>query len=216
MTFSGEATAEGANFAFGLPGVSFVPGDHICAFYRGGPERDEILVPYLREGLHAGDKCICVVDANEPDEVIQALSAELEMRSCLADHQIDVLRSVDAYLLGGSFSTERMIEFWDERVGAALADPAFRLARAVGEMTWSLREMPGVEELVDYEAKLNRFMPRYRQVILCLYDLRRFSAEIVMDMLRTHPKILVGSTVHENPYFVEPDEFLAGREPVGP
>ena len=51
--------------AMGLPGVSFTPGLHICAFYRGPSQRDELLLPYLREGLAAGDKCICVTD--DPD-----------------------------------------------------------------------------------------------------------------------------------------------------
>ena len=48
--------------AMGLPGVAFTPGLHICAFYRGPTQRDELLLPYLREGLAAGDKCICVTD----------------------------------------------------------------------------------------------------------------------------------------------------------
>ena len=41
-------------------------------------------------------------------------------------------------------------------------------------MTWSLRDAPGVDQLVGYEARLNEFMPRYPQIILCLYDLLRF------------------------------------------
>lgn len=29
-------------------------------------ERDAILIPYLREGLQAGDKCVWIVDAADP------------------------------------------------------------------------------------------------------------------------------------------------------
>jgi hypothetical protein len=32
-----------------------------------------------------------------------------------------------------------------------------------------------------------------------------------MDILKTHPKVLMGGTVLENLYYLEPDEFLAGR-----
>jgi hypothetical protein len=78
-------------------------------------------------------------------------------------------------------------------------------------MTWALRQAPGVEELVIYESELNRFLPRYPQVILCLYDLERFSGEIIIDLLKTHPKVLLGSMVVENPHYLEPDEFLAVR-----
>ena len=34
----------------GIGGVSIAPGTHICAFLRGVPERDAILVPFLLEG----------------------------------------------------------------------------------------------------------------------------------------------------------------------
>ena len=29
-----------------------------------------------------------------------------------------------------------------------------------------------------------------------------------MDIMRTHPMIIIAGTLHENPFFVPPDEFL--------
>jgi nucleotide-binding universal stress UspA family protein len=52
----------------------------------------------------------------------------------------------------------------------------------------------------------------YPQVILCLYDLERFGAEVLMDALRTHPMVIVDGMVHDNPYYIEPGKFLARRE----
>jgi MEDS: MEthanogen/methylotroph, DcmR Sensory domain len=193
----------------GIPGVQLAPGDHVCAFYRGLSERDEVLIPFLREGLRAGDKCICVVDATEPDTVLASLTGEIDLRSPLGSHQIDVLSSRQTYLRDGAFCTQTMLEFWEESVGGALRDPGFSFARAVGEMTWALRDMPGVAELVGYESELNRFLPQYPQVILCLYDLERFNGGMVVDIMKTHPKVLVGGAVVENPYYLDPDEFLA-------
>jgi hypothetical protein len=193
----------------GIPGVQLAPGDHVCAFYRGLSERDEVLIPYLREGLRAGDKCICVVDATEPDTVLASLTGDIDLRSPLGSHQIDVLSSRQTYLRDGVFCTQTMLEFWEQSVGGALRDPGFSFARAVGEMTWALRDMPGVAELVGYESELNRFLPQYPQVILCLYDLERFNGGMVVDIMKTHPKVLVGGAVVENPYYLDPDEFLA-------
>lgn len=198
--------------ALGIPGLEVAPGDHLCAFYRGLDERNEILIPYLYEGLKAGDKCICVVDATDPDTVLASLTAELDLRHPLASHQIDLFSSRQTYLRRGMFSTQVMLDFWEEAVGAALSSRDFPFARAVGEMTWALRDLPGVEELVSYESELNRFLPRYPQVILCLYDLERFSGELLVDILKTHPKVLVGGSVVENPYYLEPDEFLAAHQ----
>ncbi|MGH3518520.1 MAG: MEDS domain-containing protein [Haloechinothrix sp.] len=196
--------------ALGVPGVQIAPGDHLCAFYRGLAERDEILIPYLREGLLAGDKCICVVDATDPESVLAVLASELDIAPSLSNRRLDVQRSRDTYLREGRFSTGVMLDFWEEAVGGALAQ-GFDFARAVGEMTWSLCDLPGVDELVSYESELNRFLPRYPQVILCLYDLNRFSGEVLLDVLKTHPKVLVAGMLVVNPYYLDPDEFLAGR-----
>ena len=197
--------------AFGIPGLSVDEGDHICAFYRGLAERDALLLPYLTEGLRAGDKCICVVDATDPEAVLLGLGGELDIRTSVARRQMEVMSSRDAYLVGGGFSTPRMLTFWEKAVGAAIGDEGYAFSRAVGEMTWALRDVPGVEELVGYESELNRFLVRYPQVILCLYDLERFTGDVLVDVLKTHPKIMVGGTVLENPYYLEPDEFLAAR-----
>ena len=199
--------------AFGVPGVTIAPGDHLCAFYRGLAGRDEILIPYLREGLLAGDKCICVVDATEPESVLATLAGlavDVDIAASVRDHTLDVRTSLATYLRDKRFSTDRMLDFWDECVGGALRQ-GFGFSHAVGEMTWALRDMPGVEQLVSYESQLNRFLPRYPQVILCLYDLDHFNGEMLMDVLKTHPKVLVGGMLLANPYYLEPDEFLATK-----
>jgi hypothetical protein len=196
--------ADPGTIGSGIPGVRLAPGDHICAFYPSLADRDEILIPFLRTGVLAGDKCICVVDASEPEHVVTAVGAAPE------PDQLDVARCQDTYLCGGAFSTGAMLEFWEQEIGRAVAD-GYEFARAAGEMTWALRQMPGVEELVGYEARLNRFLPRYPQVILCLYEMDRFSGEVLVDVLKTHPKVLLGGMVLDNPYYLEPDEFLATR-----
>ena len=195
----------------GVAGVQVRPGDHICAFYVGVEERDQVLLPYLREGLRAGDKVICVVDASEPAEVLASIGPDIDVDGCIASQQFELRPSSDAYLPEGSFSTGDMLEFWNASVGAALGEGGYTFARAVGEMTWALRDAPGVEELVGYESELNRFMPKYPLVILCLYDLKRFGGGIVVDMVKTHPKLLLGGMLLDNPYYLSPDEFLATR-----
>ncbi len=192
--------------ALGLPGVTLEPGDHICAFYRGAEGRDEVLLPYLRAGLEAGDKCIAVLDQVEPDDVRESLAG--------ADGGaggVDLLRSSEVYLRDGHFSTSAMLRFWEESIGENFSAGECTFARSLGEMTWALRQLPGVEDLVDYESELNRFLPQYPQVIMCLYDLDLFDGRVVVDLLRTHPKLLLFGSLLDNPYYLEPDEFLAAR-----
>jgi len=191
----------------GVPGVDIAPGDHICAFYPTLAERDEIFVPYLMEGLRAGEKCIAVLDTDDLGNIGQALSAEFPNGD---RDQLDMRHSRDTYLADGAFATEAMLKFWEDSVSGALA-AGFPFARVVGEMTWALSNLPGVDELVSYEAKLNRLLPRFPQVVLCLYELDRFDGEVLVDVLKTHPKVLLGGMLLDNPYYLEPEEFLATR-----
>jgi hypothetical protein len=197
--------------AFGIPGVSVQPGDHVCAFHRGPSERDEVLLPYLRAGLHAGQKCICIVDAIDPSVLLTRIGDGIDVDGCVASRQLDLHTSQDTYLRDGGFSTQRMLDFWESNVADAMSSGRFSFSRGVGEMSWALREMPGVDSLIDYESMLNRFVPRYPQLVLCLYDLDRFGGDIVVDLLKTHPKMLLGGMLLENPYYLTPDEFLATR-----
>lgn len=127
----------------------------------------------------------------------------------MASTQLEVFSSDDTYLRTGSFASDEMLGFWDAYVGAVVRDDRFSFVRIAGEATWALRDPPTVDELMRYESELNRFAGRYPQAVLCLYDLDRFGAGILVDLLRTHPKLLVSGRVLENPYHLSPDEFAA-------
>lgn len=186
------------------------PGDHICAFYRGRGQRDDVLLPFLREGLLAGQKCLCVLDDPDVEQVAKPLCLDLDVELARRSGQLELLTTDRVYVPDGSFDPVRMIGFWESRVSDAVRTGGYPLVRAVGEMTWALRDLPGVHDLVRYEARLNRFLPRYPQVILCLYDLERFTdGHVLMGMLRTHPKVIMSGQLLENPWYVEPDDAIA-------
>lgn len=194
----------------GVSGVDIAPGDHICAFYPSLDERDEILLPFLQDGMEAGDKCVAVLDTKAPDYCQQALANGYAAGSGTAA-QLQVSNTQETYLPDGAFAPDAMLGFWADTIGQAVAD-GYPFTRVVGEMTWALSNLPGVEELVSYEAKLNRMLPEFPQVVLlCLYELDRFDGEILVDVLKTHPKVLLGGILLDNPYYLQPEEFLANR-----
>jgi len=42
----------------------------------------------------------------------------------------------------------------------------------------------------------------------CQYDARRFSGELIMDVLSVHPAMIVRGQLVKNPFNIEPDVFL--------
>ena len=135
----------------------------------------------------------------------------VELDACVAGGQLELLPPETSYLRGGSFTTKEMLEFWDARVGGALARGRYGFVRALGDATWAVQDPWFAEQLVVYEAELNRFFPRYPQVFMCPYDIDRCRGDILVDILKTHPKLLLGSMILENPYYLDPGEFLASR-----
>jgi MEDS: MEthanogen/methylotroph, DcmR Sensory domain len=183
-------------------------GAHICAFYRGQQDRDDLLIPYLEEGIRNGEKCICLVDTARPEEIWDSLHCDHAALEGPA-RQVEVLRSTETYLrAGGRFDTDLMIDWLTENVTAALSGEGFPLVRAAGEMSWALGGFPGTGELFYYESQLNKYTARIpRQVLFCMYDLDRVTGSMVIDAMKTHPRVLVGGLLFENPYYVDPDQF---------
>ena len=194
--------------ALGILGLEVPSGTHLCTFYRGPPGQDEILLPFLAEGIRARDRCLCITDSVAPADVLSKLARQVDVGSSVDTGQLELATSDDAYLRSGRFSTEEMLDYW----GAAAATQGaagFSLTRAAGEMPSVLNQPAGRQEFFRYEARLNEVIPNYPGVILCLYDLERFGAEVLMDALRTHPRVIVDGMVHHNPYYIEPGKFLA-------
>jgi len=169
------------------------------------------LVPFLVEGLKAGDKCTCVVDSCTPDEVLAKMSEHIQVDRYVSASQLEVLDAAGTYLADGGFLPERMLGFWEAMARRGPAREGLGFARNIGDMSWAHRSQRAVADLIGYESELNRIMSNFPQVNLCLYDLTRCSGDLIMNVLKTHPKALLGGMVIDNPYCLGPDEFLASQ-----
>jgi hypothetical protein len=75
-------------------------------------------------------------------------------------------------------------------------------------MEWALVDLPGTTDLIEFETLVNHAVVKYNDVVVCAYDLSKFGASVAIDALRTHPMVIVGGLLQENPFFVPPDQFL--------
>jgi hypothetical protein len=115
----------------------------------------------------------------------------------------------EAYLRDGQFDPDSMIQLLSDETDKALAE-GYAALRATGEMTWALAGEPGSERLVEYEARVNELFARKPCYGLCQYDRRRFDADMLLDILHVHPKVLFGKEGLDNSqmYFVPPTAFM--------
>jgi DNA-binding CsgD family transcriptional regulator len=199
----------------GIPGIDEIrPGTHICALYSGPAERDSVLFPFLQEGLREGDKCLCLIDDAEPASVRDRVEKQQDGHLPHHSKQLDVDRASEVYLRSGRFSVGQMISFLAARLTQA-AESEFPLLRAAGEMSWVLPEPEGAEDFFIYEAAVNQIVEDKPAVFMCMYDLQRCGSMLV-DVLKTHPKVLLGGMVLDNPHHLTRREYLAGQTSSAP
>lgn len=197
-----------SSIALGVSGLEAAVGDHICGLYAGQAQRDQVVIPFLEAGLTAGDKCICVVDETDPAKIFKQLGCSADKSAPTAAKQLEVIRAADLYLRSGRFSADEIIGAWKAAIADAMYDGRFDIVRAIE--TWSRRDVvPDMHELLLLESEMNRYLPLYPQVVICLYDIGRFGSGIIVNLLKTHPRMLVGGMLIENPYYLTPDELLA-------
>jgi hypothetical protein len=183
--------------------LDFQVGDHVCAFYNGGGSiLDDIVVDYASKGLRAGNKCACLSFADTASSVRDRIPPELMSRE-------DILQFITENQAEGGFSVEAGLHALEAMAKEALSDGYGRLW-LLGDATFVARDLPptSMKTWFTYEAAVVELAPRYPQFIMCLYDLDQWTGELVMSVLKTHPRIFVNGLVLDNPYYVPLDQFL--------
>jgi Nif-specific regulatory protein len=184
------------------------PGDHLCCIYETEEEHRSLVTPFLRHGLERNQKVVYIVDARTADTVVGYLRDDgLKVEPYLEKGQLVIIGVKDAYMKEGVFDPEGMIELLRSETELALSE-GYEALRVTGEMTWALQGLPGSERLMEYESMLNEFFPGSQCMAICQYDKRRFDAEILLDVLTTHPIAIVGTEVFDNFYYLPPTEFM--------
>jgi hypothetical protein len=122
--------------------------------------------------------------------------------------QLKVFASNDTYTKDGVFVVERMSAMLETLLKSAQQGP-YKRVRTCGDMEWALENLPGCDELVQYEARVNQLTPNHDCTLLCAYDVNRFSGRVIADVLATHSHVVLGGRVYENQYYTDPVEFLA-------
>ena len=183
---------------------------HICAFFNSLDEEHRVLRLFIKDGLDRGEKAFHIVDPELREEHLKQLAAgDINVERAMGSGQLEVRLWQDCQFRGDRFDQDAMLALIEEvlQSGAAAGYP---LTRFLGHMEWALLNKPGLDDLafVEFETRVNYVLTKYDDPVICTYDLSKFSARMIVDTLRTHPVVLIGGVLQENPFFVPPDQFL--------
>jgi len=156
------ATAAPVRFA----GAVLARSRHVCAFFNSREEEYRVLMPFIKEGIDRGEKAFHITDpALKADHLQRIERAGIDVADTQRRGQLQVLVWQDAYLREGHFDQDAMLALIEQVLQAGVKE-GFPLTRLVAHMEWALEDRPGVNDLVEYETRLNYVLPKYNDPVV--------------------------------------------------
>jgi len=190
------------------------PGDHVCWIYETDEQFRAMVTPFLCQGLEQDEKVIYIVDELSAERVLSYLrDEEVTVEPYLSSGQLRILGVEETYMRTGVFEPDDMIELLRRETECALTEE-YSALRVISEMSWTCRRLPGLDKLIEYEAKLSDFIQSSKCLAICQYNMRIFDPAVLLDVLCTHPLCVVGTEVYENPYYIPPADIFSPDLPA--
>lgn len=181
---------------------------HVCAFFDSDDEEYQVLLPFMKDGFDCGDKAIHVVNPDQRDDHLRRLAAAgIDTAAVEQRGQLELRYNTDTYLRNGRFDQDRMLAVF-EQLASGNAKHGFPLTRIVCRMDWAAESREFVDNVIEFESRVNDVWRRHDDAVICTYHLGHFSGDAVTDILRTHPVVILGGILQRNPFFVPPDQFV--------
>jgi len=135
--------------------------------------------------------------------------AGIDVARAMDSGQLEVHLWQDAQLRGDHFDQDAWLASIEEVLQSGKA-AGYPLTRFLAHMEWALQDKPGLDFLsfLEFETRVNYVSPKYDDPLICAYDLSNFSSSMIIDVMRTHPVVVIGGLLQENPFFVHPDQLL--------
>jgi hypothetical protein len=197
------------SMSLGFTHEAFPAGTHMCYIYNDNEERREAINKFIASGLLEGEE-VHYFYHGAKGETLEAARRRVGVPA-LAEGAKGVFKlapALDAYCPDGTFIPERMLGRLRDTYLSSIEN-GFAGARVTGEMGWALEGLPGAERLIEYEALVNTVVAEYPCTALCQYDARRFDGATLFHVLSVHPAMVVQGQVVRNPYYIQPEKFLA-------
>jgi hypothetical protein len=181
---------------------------HVCAFFSSDDEEYRVLLPFMKDGFDCGDRAIHMVNPDRRDDHLRRLAAAgIETAAAEERGQFELRTTTDTYLQNGRFDQERMLAVF-EQLASGNAKRGFPRSRIVCRMDWVAESGSFIDDVIEFESRVNALWRHHDDTVICTYHLGRFGGDAVINIMRTHPAVIIGGILQRNPFFVPPEQFL--------
>ncbi|MBV1849833.1 MEDS domain-containing protein [Catellatospora tritici] len=172
------------------------PGDHACLTFSDTDERLDIVAAFVRDGLRAGEKVVCLTESLSPT----ALTEELARRGFApqrADGQLHIAAAGEFFVPDGVFDSGRVLGALRAQIELAGRD-GYHGLRVTSDMCWALRPVSGAAGLMDYESQLTRILAQENATAVCQYDRQCFDTVTLATAAEAHGATVAAITYHDD------------------
>jgi len=204
-------TEEKRMTSFGFTSERFPAGCHMCYIYNDEEERQEVMARYIESGLAEDEYVFYLVDNMTPEAMrSHLLEKGIQLPPDADERRFKIFQATEGYCPEGVFSPDTMLHKLGDIYQRSIAG-GFAGCRGMGEMTWALRDIPGSERLIEYEARINQVVRTNPLNAICQYNANLFDGATIFKVLNVHPMMVVRGQVVKNPYYMPPEAYLASQ-----
>lgn len=179
---------------------------HTAVLYGSDEDMRSSMIPLLINSLSNGDHmCLCILDDIMYLELTEILSREgIDVNDAQNSERLNHLVKNEIFFTKGTFNIEQTFAIFTSIANASAAH-GFKQLDIFTDMSWTL---PKVLNRAEYELKVNLALASLNVNMVCMYDLRKFSSDAVMDALRTHPAVYANGVEYRNPFFTPSERLM--------
>ncbi len=145
---------------------------HVCAFFNSDEEEYRVLLPFIKDGFKSGDKAVHVLNPEQRQDHLQRLAvAGIDPAAAQQSGQLELRINTEVYLPDGRFDQDRMLQVF-EQLASGNAKGGFPLSRICCRMDWAVEDRSHVDDVIEFESRVNDVWRRHDDAVICTYHLR--------------------------------------------
>lgn len=196
----------------GFAELKLPAGTHICQIYSDDAERDDSLMQFIACGLKAREKAACFSENVTAAKLGEYLAKSgISQDEAIGSGALTKAGTNEVYFANDKFDPDVMLgllsEFYDKSVAEG-----YSAARVIGEMSKDIATVAGGSRLIEYESRVSMLLRDHPVTAVCQYNAADFDGATIMDVLKVHPMMVVRGSVIQNPFYISPEEVLAGKK----
>lgn len=181
--------------------------EHGCIVYETEEEWQEVIIPYIVQGLRNGEKCVYVLNQRSENYLCECLEAEgINVTEAVSSGQLLIIQTADVF--GGNMpnNNDQIIKIYTEWLDSFLQE-GYGVIRISSEELFRVFNYE-LDMFLELQIRLNlEIFARYPLISLCQYHRRNEHPLILRDAIISCQWLVRNCRINRNPFCISPEFY---------